>query len=83
MLSPVHTYAHASSMWHAVVTQLELLISGMPDVNIEDLKANTEYVGYTSASAVIIWFWQVIDAMNREVCSVPAAFAPGFGARLG
>jgi|UniRef100_A0A7S4D375 hypothetical protein len=57
--------------------ELELLISGMPDVNIEDLKANTEYVGYTSASAVIIWFWQVIDAMNREEKSMLVQFITG------
>ena len=28
--------------------ELELLISGMPDIDIEDLKANTEYFNYTA-----------------------------------
>ena len=31
-------------------SELELLISGLPDFNISDLRANTEYVGYTQTS---------------------------------
>jgi len=30
--------------------ELELLISGLPNVDIEDLKANTEYHKYTATS---------------------------------
>jgi len=33
--------------------ELELLISGLPDIDIEDLKANTEYHKYTSKSAQV------------------------------
>ncbi|XVE80553.1 hypothetical protein DITRI_Ditri14bG0149300 [Diplodiscus trichospermus] len=46
--------------------ELELLISGLPEIDLEDLKANTEYTGYTSASPVIQWFWQVVKAFNKE-----------------
>ncbi|XP_047975349.1 E3 ubiquitin-protein ligase UPL1 isoform X2 [Salvia hispanica] len=31
-----------------------------------DLKANTEYTGYTSASNVVQWFWEVVEAFNKE-----------------
>lgn len=33
--------------------ELELLISGLPDIDIEDLKANTEYHKYTSKSSQV------------------------------
>lgn len=34
--------------------ELELLISGLPNVDIEDLKANTEYHKYQSTSLQVI-----------------------------
>lgn len=46
--------------------ELELLISGLPEIDIDDLKANTEYTGYTAASTVIHWFWEVVKAFNKE-----------------
>ena len=39
--------------------ELELLISGLPEIDVGDLRANTEYAGYTAASRVIQWFWEV------------------------
>lgn len=33
---------------------------------MEDLKANTEYTGYTAASPVVQWFWDVVRAFNKE-----------------
>ncbi|XP_040986368.1 E3 ubiquitin-protein ligase UPL1-like isoform X1 [Juglans microcarpa x Juglans regia] len=46
--------------------ELELLISGLPEIDLDDLKANTEYTGYTAASIVIQWFWEVVQAFNKE-----------------
>ncbi|KAJ6966039.1 E3 ubiquitin-protein ligase UPL1 isoform X3 [Populus alba x Populus x berolinensis] len=46
--------------------ELELLISGLPEIDLDDLKANTEYTGYTSASSVIQWFWEVVKGFNKE-----------------
>lgn len=33
--------------------ELELLISGLPDIDIEDLRANTEYHKYTPKSSQV------------------------------
>lgn len=33
---------------------------------MDDLKANTEYTGYTAASPVIQWFWEVVKAFSKE-----------------
>ncbi|XP_076889696.1 E3 ubiquitin-protein ligase UPL1-like [Bidens hawaiensis] len=46
--------------------ELELLISGLPEIDLDDLKANTEYTGYTIGSNVVIWFWEVVNAFNKE-----------------
>jgi len=45
--------------------ELELLISGLPDIDIVDLKENTEYHGYTSNSQVIKWFWEVLEDLEQ------------------
>ena len=36
--------------------ELELLLSGLPDINIDDLKANTEYHKYSVTSLQIVWY---------------------------
>lgn len=46
--------------------ELELLISGLPDIDLDDLRANTEYSGYSPASPVIQWFWEVVQAFSKE-----------------
>ncbi|PSR95563.1 E3 ubiquitin-protein like [Actinidia chinensis var. chinensis] len=46
--------------------ELELLISGLPEIDLDDLMANAEYTGYTAASGVVQWFWDVVKAFNKE-----------------
>ncbi len=46
--------------------ELELLISGLPEIDIEDMKRNTEYSGYTPMSAQIRWFWNTVEQMTEE-----------------
>jgi len=45
--------------------ELELLISGMPDFKITDLKASTNYNGYNGSSPQIVWFWEVMETLDR------------------
>ncbi|KAL6427459.1 hypothetical protein ACFW04_008764 [Cataglyphis niger] len=45
--------------------ELELLISGLPNVDIEDLKANTEYHKYTATSLQIQWFWRALRGFDQ------------------
>ena len=33
---------------------------------VDDLKANLEYAGYTVGTNVVIWFWEVVKAFNKE-----------------
>ncbi|XP_050313082.1 E3 ubiquitin-protein ligase HUWE1 isoform X3 [Anthonomus grandis grandis] len=45
--------------------ELELLISGLPNVDIDDLKANTEYHKYLSNSLQIQWFWRALRSFDQ------------------
>ena len=47
--------------------ELELLISGLPEIDVDDLRANTEYTGYTPASPVIRHFWEVRQGFSKGV----------------
>ncbi|KAI1106771.1 hypothetical protein F4804DRAFT_329966 [Jackrogersella minutella] len=46
--------------------ELELLISGLPDVDIDDWKSNTEYHNYTPSSPQIQWFWRAVRSFDKE-----------------
>ncbi|KAM7209456.1 E3 ubiquitin protein ligase [Naviculisporaceae sp. PSN 640] len=46
--------------------ELELLISGLPDIDVDDWKGNTEYHNYTSASHQIQWFWRAVRSFDKE-----------------
>lgn len=45
--------------------ELELLISGLPNVDIEDLRNNTEYHKYLASSLQIQWFWRALRSFDQ------------------
>ncbi|KAL9656285.1 hypothetical protein ABK040_007898 [Willaertia magna] len=57
--------------------ELELLISGLPDLDIQDIKNNTEYKGYTSDSPQIKWFWNIVESFDRNEKALLLQFATG------
>lgn len=46
--------------------ELELLISGLPDIDVDDWKNNTEYHNYSASSAQIQWFWRAVRSFDKE-----------------
>jgi E3 ubiquitin-protein ligase HUWE1 len=46
--------------------ELELLISGLPDIDVDDWKSNTEYQNYGASSTVVQWFWRVVRSFSGE-----------------
>ena len=49
--------------------ELELLVCGLPEIDTDDLRANTEYTGYTPSSPVVQYFWEVrLPARPRLPC---------------
>lgn len=58
--------------------ELELLISGLPDIDIDDWKANTEYQGgYSQGSPQIQWFWRAVRSFDQEERAKLLQFATG------
>ncbi|NXM90397.1 HACE1 ligase, partial [Oenanthe oenanthe] len=47
--------------------ELELLLSGMPEIDVNDWLKNTEYTsGYERGDQVIQWFWDVVEELSQE-----------------
>lgn len=46
--------------------ELELLISGLPEIDVDDWRANTEYHNYTANSPQVTWFWRIVRGMSNE-----------------
>uniref|UniRef100_A0A4X1VFU2 E3 ubiquitin-protein ligase HACE1 n=1 Tax=Sus scrofa TaxID=9823 RepID=A0A4X1VFU2_PIG len=47
--------------------ELELLLSGMPEIDVSDWIKNTEYTsGYEREDPVIQWFWEVVEDITPE-----------------
>lgn len=46
--------------------ELELLISGLPDIDVDDWRNNTEYHNYSASSAQIQWFWRAVRSFDKE-----------------
>eukprot|EP00095_Tigriopus_kingsejongensis_P000124 snap_masked-scaffold450_size166944-processed-gene-0.5 protein:Tk00124 transcript:snap_masked-scaffold450_size166944-processed-gene-0.5-mRNA-1 annotation:"e3 ubiquitin-protein ligase huwe1-like isoform x5" len=45
--------------------ELELLLSGLPNVDVDDLKANSEYHKYQANSLQIVWFWRALRSFDQ------------------
>lgn len=46
--------------------ELELLIGGLSEIDVEDWKKHTDYRGYQESDQVIQWFWQCIKEWDSE-----------------
>ncbi|KFY45111.1 hypothetical protein V494_01149 [Pseudogymnoascus sp. VKM F-4513 (FW-928)] len=57
--------------------ELELLISGLPEIDVDDWKASTEYHNYTAASPQIQWFWRAIRSFDKEERAKMLQFVTG------
>lgn len=57
--------------------ELELLMAGLPDIDVADLKGNVEYTGYTRSSAQVDWFWTFVSQLGREDLARLVMFVTG------
>jgi E3 ubiquitin-protein ligase HUWE1 len=57
--------------------ELELLISGTPDIDVDEWRAATEYHGYNSSDPVIVWWWRALKSFNRDERAKVLSFATG------
>lgn len=57
--------------------ELELLISGMPNFDVTDLKANTQVRGYTMDSPQIIWLFELLESFDKHEQALFLQFVTG------
>lgn len=57
--------------------ELELLISGLPDIDLEDLRAHTEYTGFKATDPIIQHFWSVLRSLSKEEKALFLQFVTG------
>lgn len=46
--------------------ELQLLLNGLPDINVEDWRANTELHQLQQSDAVVSWFWRAVRSFDQE-----------------
>ncbi|XP_022240934.1 NEDD4-like E3 ubiquitin-protein ligase WWP1 isoform X2 [Limulus polyphemus] len=57
--------------------ELELMLCGMQEINVDDWQQNTIYRHYTKNSKQIVWFWQFVKKMDNEKRSRLLQFVTG------
>lgn len=57
--------------------EVELLISGTPDIDVDEWRAATEYNGYTASDPVIVWWWRALKSFSRDERAKVLSFATG------
>ncbi|XP_048883107.1 E3 ubiquitin-protein ligase HACE1 isoform X2 [Brienomyrus brachyistius] len=66
-LQGFHTFIPPSLIQLFDEYELELLLSGMPEIDVSDWSRNTEYTsGYDLEEPVIQWFWEVVRSLTQE-----------------
>ena len=58
--------------------ELELMMSGLADINISDLQQNTEYHDYSPNSIQIKWFWEILETLNLSEKAAFLQFVTGY-----
>ncbi|KAL8586648.1 hypothetical protein ACOMHN_040156 [Nucella lapillus] len=65
-LSGFHDYIPFSLVQLFNEYELELLLSGMPEIDLNDWRANTNYIGYSADTPVIQEFWDFVESMTEQ-----------------
>jgi E3 ubiquitin-protein ligase NEDD4 len=57
--------------------ELELLVGGIAEIDVDDWKKHTDYRGYTEQDDVIQWFWKCVRSWDSEKKSRLLQFTTG------
>lgn len=57
--------------------ELELLLCGMQEIDVDDWQRNTVYRHYAPQSKHIVWFWQFVRSLDKEKRSKLLQFVTG------
>eukprot|EP01052_Picozoa_sp_SAG31_P010577 SAG31_NODE_582_length_13925_cov_32.209967_8_plen_279_part_00 len=63
---------------HCQPVELELLLHGVPTIDVGDWRKNTEYKSrYKDSSDQIKWFWECVDSWDNEMRAAMLRFTTG------
>jgi E3 ubiquitin-protein ligase HUWE1 len=57
--------------------ELELIIAGIQEIDVSDLREHTEYQGYGRDTPTIKWFWEIVDDMAPQQRALLLQFVTG------
>ena len=58
--------------------ELEMIINGVPFIDVDDWEANTIYkIDYSRTSDLIKWFWKALKGMSQQDLSKLLKFCTG------
>jgi len=57
--------------------ELELLISGLPDIDLDDLRAHTDYHSYRCTDPEITFFWNILKSFSKQEKALFLQFVTG------
>lgn len=57
--------------------ELELVIAGIQEIDVSDLREHTEYQGYGRDAPAIRWFWEVVEDMAPQERALLLQFVTG------
>jgi len=57
--------------------EFSLLLNGVTKIDVEDWKKNTRYVDWSYTSPVVVWFWEIVEALKEEEKSLLLKFSTG------
>lgn len=61
------------------VSELQLLISGIPVIDIEEMKKYAKYIGYSETDPQIIWLWEIFGEFSQKELAAFVFFTSGMG----
>eukprot|EP00658_Telonema_sp_P-2_P043981 TRINITY_DN31859_c0_g1_i1.p1 TRINITY_DN31859_c0_g1~~TRINITY_DN31859_c0_g1_i1.p1 ORF type:complete len:272 (-),score=52.31 TRINITY_DN31859_c0_g1_i1:406-1221(-) len=73
----VHKLIPAEHLAPFSANELELLISGLPTIDVDDWREHTEYRGCLDSDKECIWFWEILGRMTQEQRALLLQFATG------
>eukprot|EP01134_Creolimax_fragrantissima_P006842 CFRG6842T1 len=72
-----HEFVPVDVLLEFTPEDLELLMSGEINIDVDDWKANTTYKDTDVDDDIVKWFWKIVEESNRDLCLRILQFVTG------
>lgn len=62
---------------HLGISDLEIIIAGSPEIDLKDMKDNTNFHGFSNSGNIIKWFWEIMEEFTQEQLAAFLYFLSG------